>query len=76
MAKYNYEVVVPITGYAVVTVESDAPLSEDEAIELACNSEITMGNIEEWDTCEKVVEGNVCYAIQWCAEVVDEWEEN
>lgn len=76
MTKYNYEIVLPITGRVLVTVDSDAPLSKEEAIEAAFSSEITTDDIEEWDVCEKVVEGNVCYAIQWYAEVVGEWEED
>ncbi|AGH31861.1 hypothetical protein VPIG_00003 [Vibrio phage PWH3a-P1] len=58
----NYEVLVPITGYIIVEVEAD---NEKEAIEKAFESdELNIDNINEWDTHEAIVQGNVFYGIQ------------
>lgn len=56
----EYNVCIPITGVVWVTVEAD---SEDEAIELAMDSpDLTVDNIEEWETHKRICDGNVLYA--------------
>lgn len=75
MNKYNYEVALPITGYIVVTVESDTPLEEEEAVWSAMNGDLSIDNIEEWDVHNRIVSGNVFHGIRNEAEVVDSWEE-
>ena len=58
----RYQVLIPITGYISVEVEAD---SEDQARETAFESEdLTLENIQNWECHEKVVQGNVCYAVQ------------
>lgn len=75
MSNYNYEVSLPIIGYVIVSVESDTPLSEPEAIDAALNTDISTANIEEWDVHTKVVSGNIFHGVQNCAEVLGSWEE-
>lgn len=56
----QYEVILPIVGYALVLVEAE---SEKAAIDAALQSDdLTMSAIEEWEAVEHVVQGNVCYA--------------
>lgn len=60
----KYSVTVPFTGYAVVDVE--AP-TEAEAIDKALG-EVSLDDIEEWETHEQITEGNVCHAARNRAE--------
>lgn len=53
MATYN--LMIPIVGYAVIEVEAD---SEAEAKETAFN-QIELEHIEQWESVEQIVEGNV-----------------
>lgn len=55
----TWAVAIPITGRACTEVEAE---TEAEAISKAID-EITIDDIEEWNAHEKVVEGNVCYAM-------------
>ncbi|ALM62171.1 hypothetical protein AXI64_gp179 [Vibrio phage qdvp001] len=58
----SYEVLVPITGYIVVEVEAE---NEKEAIDKAFESDdLTIDNINEWDTHENIVQGNVFYGVK------------
>lgn len=72
----EYDVCVPITGIIWVTVEAE---NEDDAIEKAMESdELSRDNIEEWETHEIIVRGNVFYGHtnQAHAECVDESDED
>jgi len=53
----EWEVVVPIVGYALVTVRG---ADEKEAFENALDV-VTRDHIEEWEAVEHIVEGNVFY---------------
>lgn len=65
----KWSVAVPISGVIHVEVEAEA---EEEAMEAAFNSEdLTLDNIEEWEAHRKIVQGNVCYALQWEIEVTE-----
>lgn len=68
-------VILPIAGMVVVRVEAD---SDEEAIEKAINSGWSIDfnsddgvELLEIDAFEKIVQGNICYAPQWEAEVED-----
>lgn len=64
----TYEVTLPITGIAYLTIEAD---SEDEAIEAAMSA-VTVENLETWEAVRDITRGNVCYAMQpWSAEAVE-----
>ena len=78
----EYEVTLPITGKAYLTVVAD---SEEEAIQIALGEvlfdhiaiqialgEVLFDHIEEWEAVERINEGNVCYAMRpWQAEAVE-----
>jgi hypothetical protein len=65
MMSKTYEVTLPITGIAYLTIEAE---SEDEAIETALN-EVMIDHIEMWEAVRDINRGNVCYAMQpWSAE--------
>lgn len=51
-----YSVVIPITGILEVTVEAE---DEEAAIEKALEADVSNDNILEWETCRKIVTGNV-----------------
>lgn len=68
----RYTVVLPVSGKAVIDVMAD---SEEAAIDMALDSPLTMDNLEEWDVHRHIVRGNVCHAMQFSAEIVDESEE-
>lgn len=57
----KYGVTLPIAGHAWLEVDAE---SEEAAIE-AAHKEVTASDIESWETLDKVVEGNVCYAPTW-----------
>lgn len=62
----TYEVKLPITGWALVEVEAE---SEADAIKAAFD-EVTLKHVEEWEAVERIVAGNVVYALRpWNAEV-------
>lgn len=64
----TYEVTLPITGIAYVTVEAE---SEDEAIEMAMG-QVEQSDIESWEAIRHVTRGNACYAMQpWSAGAVE-----
>lgn len=55
----EYEVLVPITGYIIVNVNAE---NKEDAVNKAFESdELTLDNIEQWDSHECVVKGNVFY---------------
>lgn len=57
----SYTVQIPVTGSIVVAdVEAD---SEKEAIELAMDREFSNTDIEEFETHEKVMDGQICNAV-------------
>jgi hypothetical protein len=56
MKKYGVE--IPIAGYVYIEVEAE---NKEEAIEIALETEWSNDDIEELDTYNKLVEGNVCY---------------
>lgn len=63
----KYLVNLPITGYISIEVEAE---NEEMAIDKAFESEeCNLDNLIEWEACESVCEGNVCYAILTDAEV-------
>jgi hypothetical protein len=64
----TWEVTLPVSGLVYTTVEAE---SEEEAIEKALNGDYTLEDIQEWSTHEKIVQGNICYAIQWQAEATE-----
>lgn len=51
---------MPITGVVVRAVEAN---SEDEAIAIF-KDEVTINDIETWETHEQIVKGNVFYGVQ------------
>lgn len=62
----KYLVNLPITGYISIEVEAK---NEEMAIDKAFESEeCNLDNLIEWEACESVCEGNVCYAILTDAE--------
>ncbi len=56
----KYGISMPFTGYVYKEVEAE---NEDEALANFYNSEITIDDAEEWDTCQFVTTGNVTHAI-------------
>ena len=54
----NYDVCIPIAGHALVTVEAN---NEEEAKKKAFEEEISINDIESWETLKKFNQGNVCY---------------
>jgi hypothetical protein len=74
MAK-TYSVAVPISGVIYVEVEAE---DEKDAIEKALDSDqLTQDNLERWEAHRHIVQGNVCYAVQWEAEaeLIDDGED-
>ena len=71
MSKYG--VLVPLVGSVYVEVDAD---SEEEAIENAIQADLTIKfesedvYLEEFELVDKVVEGNICYAPLYEAEVL------
>ncbi len=57
----KFGVRIPVTGYVSLEVTAE---DEDEAMEKAWETEVTIGDITEWETVEQVCKGNVCYAIE------------
>lgn len=57
----TYNVKLPISGYVVVRIE-DAE-SAEAAIEQALAEPTPDYQIEEWDTHQQIVRGDVCFAI-------------
>ena len=64
----EYEVLVPIAGYALVTVEAE---DEKAAIDAAMQKELTIDDIETWEAYEYICEGNVCLVDENSAYVVE-----
>ncbi len=57
----RYGVRLPVSGYVYVEVEAD---DEEAAIEAAFMSDdVVRDNIEEWETHQQIVRGNVCSAV-------------
>lgn len=56
MSKNLYGVSLPVTGYIYVEVEAS---TEEEAQELAFAKEHKTEDIEEWDVCQSIVQGNI-----------------
>lgn len=54
----TYDVYIPITGFIKLEVQAE---NEDEAINKALKKEVTTDDIEEWETHNHVVKGNVFY---------------
>lgn len=68
----KYNVTLPITGTVFISdIEAD---SEEEAIEKAMEANITTEDIEEWNTHERIVEGNVFRGMQNEAEAQEAQE--
>lgn len=64
MAKYS--VTIPIAGHVVVEVEAS---NDEEAIDRAIERNLTMDDIEEWETLRSFYEGNLCHCPRpWEAE--------
>ncbi len=62
-------VTLPFTGTVSVEVEAD---SEEAAIEAALNDEeVTTDDIDQWETCRIITEGNVTHAMQNEAEAME-----
>lgn len=55
-----YGVSMPITGFVYVEVEAE---SEEDAKKAFYEQEITVSDVEEWDTCEEITRGNVFCGI-------------
>ena len=68
----TWNVTLPISGVIYTTVKAD---SEKEAIDKALEGEYTYEDIETWETHKHIVQGNVCYAVQWSAEAEEEPDE-
>lgn len=70
----RYYVTLPIAGYLGVEVEAN---NEEQAIETAIMSDISVDDIMEWDTYRQLVNGNVCYVSpnRAYAELIEEDEE-
>lgn len=65
----QWSVTLPITGYVVVEVETDDDGDEEDAIETALSSEVSIKDVQEWETLRRVNQGNVCYCMSpWEAE--------
>jgi hypothetical protein len=64
----QYLVRLPITGVVEVYVEAE---SEDDAIDNALETDITIDDIVEWDICRQIVQGNVFHGRMNAAEVVN-----
>lgn len=56
----EYIIKMPVTGLLVRTVNAN---SEEEAIEKFHN-EVTIDDIETWESHEQIVKGNVFYGVQ------------
>lgn len=56
----NYQVTVPITGIAFISVQAE---SEQEAIQKAMDN-VTINEVESWEAHEHIVKGNVFYGVQ------------
>lgn len=73
MAKKYYTITMPLTGIVSKEVEAE---SEEEALKIF-HEDLTIDDIQEWETCEHIVQGNVFYGIQNTMEIEegDEVEE-
>lgn len=64
----EYQVTLPITGLAYLTVEAE---SAEQAIEQAMEI-VTHDDVHEWEAVHSIMEGNVCHAMQpWDAVAKD-----
>jgi hypothetical protein len=54
----NYYVILPIAGHITVTVEAE---NEKDAIQKALETDVSVNDIDEWQTMEKFHSGNVCH---------------
>lgn len=70
----TYGLYVPITGYVAVEVEAG---TEEEAIQKALESDVSLEDVEEWEMHRTVVEGNFFHGLRNTYEVyyVDDNEE-
>lgn len=68
----TYHVKLPISGYVLVRIENAE--SAEEAIERALAEPTSGYQIEEWDTHQQIVRGNVCFAILNSAEAQETTE--
>ena len=62
----QYEVTLPITGIMFLTVEAE---SEEDAISKA-QDEAVLSCLEEWESHEHIVQGNVFYGVKNEAEAI------
>jgi len=64
----TFGVTLPFTGTLYVEVEAT---SEEEAIDVALQTEVSSENFESWNVCRQIVEGNVFYGEQNEAEAIE-----
>ena len=65
----QFGVTLPLTGYIYLEVEAE---DEQDAIEKAMSSDqVKIDNIEEWEACRQIVEGNVFHGLRNTAEAED-----
>ena len=57
----TYGVSIPITGTVYIEVTAK---TEEDAIDKAFMSDLTLDNVESWDTHKHIVKGNVFYGEQ------------
>jgi hypothetical protein len=54
----TYSVTIPIAGHVIVEVDAE---DEKSAIKKALDAEISAEDIEQWQTLDRFLQGNVCY---------------
>lgn len=59
MARYTYELTIPIAGVIYYTLDSDVKLSEDQIRQKIYELDLTTEDIEEWSTYTSLLQGNV-----------------
>ena len=57
----RYAISMPVTGFIYKEIVAD---SEEEATEKFRELDLKTEDIEDWDICEKIVEGNVFHGMQ------------
>jgi len=67
----EYEVKLPVAGYAWVYVEADSPA---EAVDKALEK-VTIDDVEEWGSHRQIIQGNVFYGNCNCVTVLCDGEE-
>lgn len=73
-----YTVLVPFAGAVAVEVKGPAGMEEEDVVNAAISNADIFGEqeIERLEYLTRIIQGNVCYAPVWDAEILSEEEED